>query len=139
MHKALSSTQDLELRAHWAQHFCILAAGLLENALKDIYDEYASRSASRAVASFVRSRLRRIQNPNATAFLEIVGSFDPDWRTKLEAFLEEDGRKEALDSIMANRHQIAHGKDCGITIGLLSTYLDRAIAVLEFVETQVRP
>src|SRR6266446_2250895 len=114
--KAAGSTQDLELQSHWAQHVCILTSGLLENALKEIYSEYIGRASNPAVARYARSRLSRIQNPNSTAFIETTRCFDPVWANSLESFLERDGRREAIDSIIANRHQIAHGKNSGITI-----------------------
>ena len=40
---------------------------------------------------------------------------------------------------MAIRHQIAHGKDVGATIARITEYFEKAVEVLEFIETQVRP
>jgi hypothetical protein len=37
------------------------------------------------------------------------------------------------------RHQIAHGKDVGITYARISEYLGKAEEVIEFIELQVRP
>jgi hypothetical protein len=83
--------------------------------------------------------LRTVQNPNAEKITIIARSFDVHWASALEKFLEENGRKDAIDSVMNNRHQIAHGKDVGITIPQVSEYLEKSIEVLEFIETQVRP
>jgi hypothetical protein len=55
----------------------------------------------------------------------------------LEKFIEQEGRKEAIDAIMANRHQIAHGQNSGITVSRVSDYLNKAEEVLEFIEKQV--
>jgi len=136
--KATASTQDIELRSHWAKYFCILAAGLLENCLKEIYSEYVSRVSGPSVANYARSQLLRIQNPKANIILDTARSFDPAWERDLRLFMDQDGRKDAIDSIMANRHQIAHGKASGVTITQISDYLTRAEAVLEFIERQVR-
>jgi hypothetical protein len=76
---------------------------------------------------------------NAEKITIIARSFDVRWVSALEAYLEENGRKDAIDSIMNNRHQIAHGKDVGITIARASGYLHESIEVLEFIETYVRP
>ncbi|MGA9453625.1 MAG: HEPN domain-containing protein [Verrucomicrobiia bacterium] len=54
----------------------------------------------------------------------------------LELFLESNGRKDAIDSVMNNRHQIAHGKNSGITIARVRGYLDKAEEVLNFIERQ---
>ena len=136
--KAVVSTPDVELQSHWAQHFCVLASGVLENALKEIYSEYVRRAASPAVSSYARSRLVQIQNPKSTVFVETTRCFDPTWAAKLEAFLQQEGRKDAIDSIMANRHQIAHGQNSGITVVRISEYLRKSEAVLDFIENQVR-
>ena len=48
-----------------------------------------------------------------------------------------NGRKDAIDTIMANRHLIVHGKNSGITVARVSDYLDKAEEVLEFLEKQL--
>jgi hypothetical protein len=75
------------------------------------------------------------------SLLEIAGAFDDAWRTNLESFLADSGRKEAIDSIIANRHLIVHGKDSGITLVRVKEYLQRCIEVIDFLEFQcgVRP
>ena len=139
MKKAAASTKDVELLSHWARYFCVLTAGLIENALKEIYSEYVTRVASSPVGSYARSRLATLQNPNADKFVEVVGSFDPSWATALEKFMSDNGRKDAIDSVMAIRHNIAHGKNAGITYTRIADYFKKAVEVFEFVENQVRP
>lgn len=127
---------QLELQAHWAQYLCVLSSGFLENALKEIYARYARSRSSPGVADYVESTLNKIQNPKANRFLETASSFNKDWEDNLREYLESDGRKDAIDSIMANRHLIAHGKDSGITLVRLSDYLSKSVQVIEFIETQ---
>jgi hypothetical protein len=45
---------DFELQAHWARYVCVLAAGLLENALVSFYSEFIGRNA--------QMRFRRIRH-----------------------------------------------------------------------------
>ncbi len=137
--KAASSTQDVELLSHWARYFCVRTAGILENGITEIYSEYVVRTSSRPVANYASSRLAHIQNPKSQRFLETARSFDAHWAATLESFLDDDGRKDAIDSIMNVRHQIAHGQNVSITIARISEYLQKAEDVLEFIETQVRP
>ena len=54
----------------------------------------------------------------------------------LDEFLSEAGRKEAIDGIMSQRHQIAHGRDAGITVARVTAYLTKSVEVIEFVEDQ---
>lgn len=133
-----ASLDDFELLAHWAKYLCVLVAGFLENALIEVYGEFVVGSSSPAVARFATTRLENIQNPKAQRFLEIAGAFDEAWRIELEQFLAVNGRKEAVDSIMSNRHQIAHGETSGITLTRVNQYLEKCIEVIDFLEAQCK-
>lgn len=133
-----ASAGDLELQAHWARYICILAAGFLENAIKIIYVEFVKQITPEPVASYTCQRLSKIQNPNTPRFLNLAGAFKDQWRDELEKYVDEGGRREAIDSIMNNRHQIAHGRNVGITIAQVSNYLTRSVEVIEFIETQCK-
>lgn len=126
----------MELRAHWARYICVLASGFLENSLKEVYSCYARSCSAPAVGDYVEAQLERVQNPKANRFVETAQAFNKRWANDLATFLEEDGRKEAIDAIMANRHQIAHGKDSGITLARVSDYLTKSVHVIEFIEAQ---
>lgn len=78
----------------------------------------------------------RIQNPKAHRFVETANAFKPEWGEALEQFLGENGRKDAIDAIMANRNQIAHGQNAGITIVRVRECLEECIQVVEFIELQ---
>ena len=126
------------MQSHWAKYLCVLAAGFLENALVELYSDFCRRAASPPVSNFSATALGRIQNPKSQAFLKVSGAFNKSWATALETFIEDDGRKEAINSIMANRHLVAHGRDSGITVARVNEYLGKAIDVLEFVEQQCK-
>ena len=133
-----ASLNDFELLAHWAKYLCVLVAGFLENSLTEVYSEFVTDSSSPAVARFATTMLGNIQNPKAQRFVEIAGAFDDEWRAELELFIASNGRKEALDSIMANRHQIAHGENSGITLARVNQYLEKCIEVIDFLEAQCK-
>jgi hypothetical protein len=134
-----ATDDSIELQSHWARYLCVLAAGLLENALVELYSKYAASQASESVTNFVVSRLERIQNPKTERFLEIAGTFKRQWRDDLEQYVNEEGRREAIDSIMANRHQVAHGnhKQFNLSVVRLEEYVRKASDVLEFIENQL--
>jgi hypothetical protein len=132
-----ASAADLELQAHWARYACVLAAGLLEKAVVILYSNFVSLNAQKPVADYSIVQIAKIQNPKAKRFVEIARSFKSSWADELGNFLEQDGRKEAIDAIMANRHQIAHGQDSGITVARVSDYLNKSEEVLDFIEKQL--
>ena len=115
--------EQLELRAHWARYICVLASGFLENALREVYASYARTCSAQNVGDYVESQLDRVQNPKANRFVETAQTFNKKWARDLTDFMDDDGRREAIDAIMANRHLIAHGKDSGITLARVSDRL----------------
>jgi len=127
---------DIEMQAHWARYLCVLTAGLIENALVEVYQEFVKKAASKPVADYASSVLSKLQNPKTTKFIEVARAFDPAWGDDLENYVNENGRREAIDSIMANRHLIAHGKYAGITVARVTDYLNKAMQVIEFIEQQ---
>lgn len=126
-----------ELVGHWARYCCVLASGLLENAIAALYSKYAEKRSSIEVSNFTRSKLESIQNPKAEKFIQVARSFNPAWADELEIFLAKDGRKDAIDSIMNTRHHVAHGKTTGISIVRIKDYLRSSVEVLEFIERQL--
>ena len=131
-----ASDGDLELQSYWAQYVCIRVAGFMENALAEVYSEYARVSSNQKVRSFVSCTVSKIQNPNAQRVLETAGKFSGEWSDELESFLAREGRRDALNSIMTNRHQIAHGRDSDITIPRVRDYLKKCVEIVDFLERQ---
>lgn len=130
------NSEQFELQAHWARYLCVLAAGFIENALADIYSAYARSAASPSISNYVEATLGKVQNPKSKIFFQTAWAFNTEWEDTLKEFLDKDGRREAIDSIMANRHLIAHGKDSGISLVRVSEYLEKSVQVIEFIENQ---
>lgn len=131
-----ASDEEIELQGHWGRYLCVLAAGFLENALGEVYAEFARRSANAQVANYVSRIVLKVQNPKSHRFVEMATAFSQDWGRSLEDFLSQEGRKEAIDAIINNRNQIAHGRDVGISVVRVKEYLDRCVPVVEFIESQ---
>ena len=65
--------------------------------------------------------------------LKLTRAFNPDWANKLET--ETQGEiKAAVDSIVANRHLIAHGIWVGISYIRMKEYYERAIKLVALIE-----
>lgn len=75
--------------------------------------------------------MRRIGVLNAERLLQLVGRFDLNWRKELEEFIAGE-RKAALDSIVANRNQIAHGQSGDLTYARVQTYYANICEIVEF-------
>ena len=132
-----SSTKALEMQGHWARYICVLTSGYVENAVREIYGQYVRKNSySQAVIRYTTKQLESIQNPRPEKLIKTAASFDPTWGRDLEAHLAQNFRGEALNSIMSNRHLIAHGRSSNITVGQVNLYLGKAVEVAEFMEVQ---
>jgi hypothetical protein len=133
-----ATASEPEMMYHWAKYICIISAGLMENGIKEIYSEYAQKKVSAPVAGFVRSQLNLIRNPKASKFLDVSRSFKDDWHRELIIYFDDNGRGDALNSIMDNRHLIAHGKhnNAGLSFVRIKEYTTKCIDVLNFIEGQ---
>lgn len=130
---------SIEMRSEWAKYVCVRAAGFLETALREVFGGFVRNSASEAVERFAVSELKKVNNPKMGRFLDVAGAFKKTWREELEEFAADEGRGDAINSIMANRNRIAHGDDSGITIVRVKDYLKKSVDVVEFLENLVRP
>ena len=84
---------DLELQAHWAKYLCVIVAGFLEAALREVYVAFTQKSASPQVAAFAISTLSGIQNPKAHRFIEIAKAFKSEWGEETREVSREWKRK----------------------------------------------
>ncbi len=133
--KQIDLITDLELQSHFARYLCILVAGFLETSIRRFYSRYARNSASPSVANYVEVQLKWFQNPTMSKICDVARAFDVTWEVQLRADTEGE-LKDAIESIMANRHNIAHGGNVGISYVVIKHYYERSIKVLDLIEKQ---
>lgn len=120
---------DMEMQAHWARYLCVLASGYVETSVRTVLTHYARDKAAPYVVNYVESRLARFQNAKMQKIVDEVARFSPDWASSLANECQGE-RKDAVDSLVANRHLIAHGADVGITHTRVDNYFSRAHEVI---------
>lgn len=129
------SLEDFELQSHWARYLCVLVSGYIEVAVQAMYSKYAREKAPPNIANLVESHLRNFQNPKMEKILELTGQFNGEWEQSLRN--ETEGElKDAVDSIVANRHLIAHGRSVGITYVRIRQYFEDIEKVLKLIKSQ---
>src|SRR5206468_3361500 len=77
----------LELQSDFAKYLCVLVAGFLEQATVELAAEWVRHRSDERTLRHVLKRLERFQNPNRERLLQLIGSFDSDWRKDVEAFI----------------------------------------------------
>ena len=120
-----SRTTDEELRAELARYLCILVSSLVEERCRERAATYTEVRSAPEIRRFVRTHLKRFRSPSSGNIRDFFSGFDP---VKANSWYEElaDEQRDALDSIAANRNQLAHGVSMGLSLGMLTAYASRA-------------
>jgi hypothetical protein len=126
---------DEETISIFAKYLCVVVCGLLETAIREIYSDYAQNKANKNVANYVSAQLRRFHSPKTNNILALTECFSEEWKAKLESAISGEAR-DALDSIVNNRHNIAHGVDVGVTYGRIKDYYSKSIGIIQLIERQ---
>lgn len=128
--RATKSGADPELLSDLARYLCVLVAGFLEQAVIEIALEHIRTHAHDSVLRYAEGRLRRFTSANAQNVIDLLGSFDPDWRLDLEAYVV-DQHKAAVNSVVDLRHTIAHGRFTGLTLTRVLSYYNLVKQVVD--------
>ena len=127
-----------DLQSHLVKFTCVLVCGYVEVALRDILQEYTRASASsEEVRRYVDKQLERSPNPSMGAILGLMRAFSEDWAQNLSN--ETKGKLQRhVDSLAANRNQIAHGKNENVVLSYaeLKDYYRSALTVIKLIEMQ---
>ena len=125
-----------ELQSSLARYTCVLASSYLEAAFREMMLAYARAKASPSVVRYVDSTLGTFRDPNTEKVLQLVGRLDSKYREDLEAQIA--GKlKDSVDSISANRNNIAHGRRSGISLVQVQSYYNDARVVVSKARTIV--
>lgn len=125
-------SQDLELQSDFARFLCVLVSGFLEMAVKALIQEHTRQSGAATIQKYVEQKTRNFSNANAGKLINLLNSFDAEWGRQLECFLVDEF-KDAVDSVVNLRNQIAHGGSVGVTYQSVLNYYYRIIRVVNYI------
>lgn len=129
---------DDVLRSHLTKYICVLCSGFIENSIYHTFSDIAENSCSPSVVlTYTKSQLYKIQNANTDKIRALAKSFHPDWDEKIKIYLQENNRGAAINYILKDRHNIAHGRDSDITIAKLEDYLNKTVEVIKYIEDEI--
>jgi hypothetical protein len=74
-------------------------------------------------------------NAKTNKILDLVAEFGNDFREELAKVLTDE-LKDSVDSVVSNRHLIAHGQDVGIGIATIKKYYSSVVTAVEELEKQ---
>ncbi|MEN6307357.1 MAG: HEPN domain-containing protein [Anaerohalosphaeraceae bacterium] len=125
---------DPELLSNWAKYLCVLISGFIEESVHVLILKYVKRKASPDVQHFIGCKMKDFQNAKMGKILELLGEFSVELKMGIETATEGE-LKDAIDSVVQNRHLIAHGRTIGISFVTIKDYYGRVLKVVELLET----
>lgn len=129
---------DPELTSDFARHLCVLVSGFLERAAIELLLEHVRQRSHQSIQRHMAQHLRRFSSAKANNLIALFGSFDLAWEADLKLYLV-DQHKDAVDSIVDLRHNIAHGRDTVVTMSRITEYYDRVKEVVEHIANLCLP
>lgn len=128
----------VELKSDYSRYLCVLVSGFLERAVIELINNYVSAVSHPRAARLVEKKIHRTSNLNAEELTKLIGFLDRQWRAELIDFLGDE-RKDTLNSLIALRHDIAHGGPSGISLTTVSAYYKSVKEVVSFLERLLEP
>lgn len=133
----MDAMQDDELKSHFAKYVCIKVSGYLENVVKTLVSKYIEKSCPSAIQTFVKNKMRNTTNLSTDKMLLFLENFDKNWRDKFEDEISEKA-SSSLNSIIANRNQIAHGGQDNISPRTIKEYYSDLKDVVKILQNTIK-
>lgn len=116
------------VRAELAKYLCILASGVVESKIRSVVRRMVAQTHPHdSVGNAAVAYAEGVSNPRWERLLVVMKKISPHTAERLGDMSQEYAA--AVDSIMSNRHRIAHGRDTQISINQIADYIDRCIDV----------
>lgn len=131
---------DAEKIGHWGRYACVTCTGYIEVALRLVLQNYVQSKATAEIAAYVVRDMEAVQNPKAEKIVKVLRCFSDRWADAMDEYFTVNPEvKDAIDSLMANRHLIAHGRPCSISLGRVASYFEQADQAIEFIDGLINP
>jgi hypothetical protein len=139
----VSSIPVAQDKVEWAKYLCVLTAGYIEESLRVLLLEFAKNNSSKEIQRFIEKEISYITNCKTERILEVLNKFDVGWATTFETEIKDNSPidkeiKDSLDSIVRNRHLIAHGKSVGMSYTTVKGYYDYCVKAIEILEDTIQ-
>jgi hypothetical protein len=125
---------DMAIQADLAKYLCVQTSGFIEESLRLMLADYVKKRSNLIILHYLETHLSRITNCKNERILEILRAFEPSWEREYLSQISDTEIKNAIDSVINNRHNIAHGKSVGISLGTIENYytnVKKAITILD--------
>jgi hypothetical protein len=130
-------------QVEWSKYLCVLTAGFIEESFRFLLLDFTKNNASLEIQRFVEKEVSFITNCKTERILEVLNKFDTTWKTNFETEIQNNSPidkeiKDSIDSIVSNRHLIAHGKSVGLTFTTVYRYYGFCVQAIQILEDTIQ-
>lgn len=131
--------EDVEVKSYLVKLLCVRTAGLLEVFLKTRISEYSKGKVPNEINRFLTLKFKDITNLKSSRFEDVLTSFSVVWGDKFRGYLNDhEQERTSLDSVIAQRHNIAHGQPSNIGSASMVQYYTDVKSIVLFLDTIIR-
>lgn len=131
---ALAETiNDDEVKGHFAKYLCVKTSGLLEVFFKSKIAELVDKKTPAPVANYVNYQFKIFSSIDTRKIQKTFSLFSQDWVDEFNAKMSEE-YTSALNSIISNRNNIAHGQNDSISLRTAKEYYDKMKDIMNILE-----
>lgn len=129
----VQKVDDDEEKALLSKFLCVRASGYIESSIRHLIGEFTDGTSPQQIQSYINKKTKYITNLNYEKLLELLDQFDNEWK---ESFTNQinDEQKAALNTVISNRNNIAHGENDGISYRLMTEYYERIKEVVKILK-----
>jgi RiboL-PSP-HEPN len=133
----VGKVSDDETKAILSKFLCVRTSGFIESSIKNLLNEYVQGSSPKNIQQFVSKKIKTITNLKFDRLAETLGLFSDNWK---ECFIEQitDEQKAALNSVVSNRNNIAHGETDSISYEIMKDYYLHARSVVDLLKIIIK-
>jgi len=125
---------DPLIKAYLTYYLCVRISGFVEDCVRTIFSSYADANSSAHARSYIAAKLSKFPNPSMEAIFALAKEFNMTWSDDLKKKIPVP-RRLSLNSVVNNRHTIAHGGTSSITLNDIKRYYQDIIVIVQTIET----
>ncbi|MDZ7793925.1 MAG: HEPN domain-containing protein [Spirochaetia bacterium] len=128
---------DFELVSHLTKYLCVLISGYLEKSIYLLLLKYSEEKSHDYIKNYIHNNLKTFTNAKTEKIETLFKKFNDDWVVKLSEIDNYDEVKASINSIIGQRHRIAHGNDSTIGFVSLKEYYKNINKMIEHIKIEI--
>ena len=137
--KIINSIDDEEIKSLLLKLFCVRLSGLVELYLKNRISDYSKGKVPKEINRYLTVKFKDITNLKTNKLCEILSNFSVQWADDFKNYVDlHEQTKTSLDSLIAQRHNIAHGQPSTINQSSMNQYYADIKNIINYLDSIIK-